>query len=78
MRSQGFGKRKSNIGMTRPKKAKIQQLEESGLDESTGITGSEPAEESEAAAPLGHEEPTVSESEEDDVRRRHKRRATSS
>jgi hypothetical protein len=54
------------IGMPRPKKAKVQQLEESGLDESTGITGDMQAEESSSAAPLEQEEHTVSESEEED------------
>ena len=63
---QGFGKRKSEIGMPRPKKAKAQQLVESGLDENTGITGDMQVEESGGAALLEQEGHTLSESEEEE------------
>ena len=38
MRSQGFGKRSSAVGMPRPKKAKLQYDEESGQPSATAIT----------------------------------------
>ena len=66
LRWQGFGKRKNTIGNPRPKKAKVLQLEESGLDEFSGIPGSMPAEESAAAALIEQEEHTLSESEQEE------------
>ena len=63
MRSQGFGKRSSAVGMPRPKKAKLQLVAESGLSESTGITGTMQSEESEASAHNEQEELTAEEDE---------------
>ena len=54
------------IGMPRPKKAKLQLVTESGLTESTGITGTTQSEESSAAAHLEQEELTSEEEEEAD------------
>ena len=54
------------IGMPRPKKAKPQLVTESGLTESTGITGTTQSEESSAAAHLEQEELTSEEEEEAD------------
>jgi len=52
--------------MPRPKKAKVQLVAESGLTESTGITGSMQSEESTAAAHVEQEELTSEEEEEAD------------
>ena len=64
MRSQGFGPKRKAIGMPRPKKSKVQLVAESGLSESTGITGTMQSEESEASAHVEQEELTAEEDEE--------------